>query len=145
MNIANKFDAEFRRLLLEKEFEGTTSEMWKTKALDALSHATPMGTGLTGTQFKSLVKSIESEAALNCYDFAIANNNLENISAHQLGMTLSGYCNLIEETGFLSLAWKAQTDGMRGELIRQLEIEDKAAALKSLQSGNGLKAIKSDA
>lgn len=122
------FDQRFKEMLGQHDFEGTLDTNWFEQARKAMRRASPISMGVSGEEFKQLYHTADVQRVpINCWQFALLNNNLEARSAFDLGLDQEVYNDLMVETSDLSAVWSSQTNPVRDKLLDTIHDEQKQA------------------
>lgn len=121
---------------------------WLITALMALQYASPLTSGLSPDDFNYLA-AIRPGAtdAISLFAMGALCNNIESCSAHQLGITVAEYAQLLNETATYAEMWNKQDAELMKKVHADFE-EGENAKRKALQSAAGntpMKAIKAEA
>lgn len=106
MNVVQKFQ-EARQMAMQTQPMPTDkiTNRWFNKAIKALYFASPIGLGLTPTEFQKFTEIGRQDLTL--MQFAILSNNLESKSANDLQMDLQEYCKLLKDGEAAVKQWEA--------------------------------------
>ena len=129
MNIPQMFENTFREFLSQAYYPmDQVSKPWQKYALKALSNASPASLGISGEVFLQMFHRISRKERLTMMDFASMANNLEASTANQLGIKLSTFAALMDETHRYVTVWNQLTEGIRQQAkdkITELAAEEK--------------------
>lgn len=150
MNIAQRFNEEFQKELMAREFDVDLPCDWKAAARDALSYASPLSLGVNALEFKSISDAVDIsiDKKLTLFQFAILSNNLEARTAKELQMFLPGYIDLILMAGEFSKKWNEVTKDLREEVTKRITTDEQmkaAAAGENKTRPAGMGAVKAQA
>jgi hypothetical protein len=146
-NIVEQYQQDFQNMLRNEKISFEVSDKWYHAALMGLRYASPISLGVNPTEFKEIYQNLLNNTPLSCLHFAVVNNNLEKLSAHDLKMDITNYCELMGETGGYASIWNEQTQAFRQVLNEKIAAEQ--AELKKVNElhdkTNFMKPVKAEA
>ena len=86
----------------------------------ALNFASPITLGISGSEMRVLHHKLENFEDLNCYEYAVASNNLEAHSVTELEITWDEYFTLMEELEKYATQFNQDTMDIRNAVIAEM-------------------------
>ncbi len=121
LNFEQRFNLEFAEALSNVVISFQPNAEWQKYSKIGLEFASPMGLGIENEDFEKIAEA--KPTSMNCYQFALLNNNLEARSARELGLDLKAYSKLMKLSGVYQKNWKVQTEGMREAIVDMIKAE----------------------
>lgn len=86
----------------------------------ALAYASPILLGISGTEMRELATNLLSGDKLNCYQYAVASNNLEMRTPKELSIDRASYFDLMVEVEKLATQFNQDTLDIRNAVIADM-------------------------
>lgn len=86
----------------------------------ALNFASPITLGISGSEMQVLHYKLENFEDLNCYEYAVASNNLEARSVSELEITWDEYFILMKKLEEYAIQFNQDTMDIRNAVIAEM-------------------------
>lgn len=117
---AQTFDEAMKVALSENAPSFSLPKGMRDKMIRALNFSSPLTLGISGPEMMALANKLINKEELNCYEYAVASNNLEARTMIDLGMELEDYLNLMVELTKLAEQFNADTLDIRNAAIAEM-------------------------
>jgi hypothetical protein len=115
---------------------------WLNNAKMALECSSPYLMGITPAQYISL-RNLMNTNTINMFQVAALNNNFEQVSPRDMGVSLDEYCYFLDQYAHISGVWNEMATEIRKELDKRLNAEQDA--IEKATGGKSLAPVKAEA